>query len=75
MLGAGIELCFYLMPGLGGREAAAAHVAGSARVIRAVAAAAPAGGPLVVRLRTAAVVPGTPLGAPRRRASSRCPTT
>ncbi len=58
---AGLELCFYLMPGLGGREAAAAHVAGSARVLRAVAAAAPAGRPPVVRLRTAAVVPGTPL--------------
>ena len=63
MLGAGLELCFYLMPGLGGRAAAAAHVAGSARVIRAVAQAAPAGNPLVVRLRTAAVVPSTPLGA------------
>jgi len=58
---AGLELCFYLMPGLGGRQAAAAHVAGSARVLRAVAAAAPAERPLVVRLRTAAVVPGTPL--------------
>jgi hypothetical protein len=58
---AGLELCFYLMPGLGGREAAAAHVAGSARVLRAVAAAAPPERPLVVRLRTAAVVPGTPL--------------
>ncbi len=58
---AGLELCFYLMPGLGGLEAAAAHVAGSARVLRAVAAAAPAGRPPVVRLRTAAVVPGTPL--------------
>ncbi|MEI6725458.1 MAG: radical SAM protein [Actinomycetes bacterium] len=58
---AGLELCFYLMPGLGGREAAAAHVAGSARVLRAVAAAAHAERPLVVRLRTAAVVPGTPL--------------
>ena len=58
---AGLELCFYLMPGLGGRAASAAHVAGSARVIRAVAAAAPAERPLVVRLRTAAVVPGTPL--------------
>ena len=58
---AGLELCFYLMPGLGGRATAAAHVAGSARVIRAVAAAAPAERPLVVRLRTAAVVPGTPL--------------
>jgi hypothetical protein len=43
VLGAGIELCFYLMPGLGGRDPAVAaeHVAGSARVIRAVAAAAP----------------------------------
>ncbi len=41
VLGAGMELCFYLMPGLGGRSAADAHVAGSARVIRAVAAAAP----------------------------------
>lgn len=62
-LTAGLELCFYLMPGLGGRAQAAAHVAGSARVIRAVAEAAPAGRPLVVRLRTAAVVPGTPLAA------------
>ena len=61
VLQAGIQLCFYLMPGLGGREAAAAHVAGSARVLREVAAAAPAADPLVVRLRTAAVVPGTPL--------------
>jgi hypothetical protein len=60
---AGLELCFYLMPGLGGRGQATAHVAGSARVIRAVAAAAPAERPLVVRLRTAAVVPGTPLAA------------
>ncbi len=58
---AGLELCFYLMPGLGGRAAAAAHVAGSAGVISAVAAAAPAERPLVVRLRTAAVAPGTPL--------------
>ena len=58
---AGLELCFYLMPGLGGRAASAAHVAGSARVLRAVAAAAPAERPLVVRLRTAAVPPGTPL--------------
>jgi hypothetical protein len=61
VLDAGLELCFYLMPGLGGRAAAAAHVAGSARVLRAVAAAAPPERPLVVRLRTAAVSPGTPL--------------
>jgi hypothetical protein len=63
VLQAGLELCFYLRPGLGGRADAAAHVAGSARVIREVAQAAPAGNPLVVRLRTAAVVPSTPLGA------------
>ncbi len=63
VLEAGLELCFYLMPGLGGRAHAAAHVAGSARVIREVARAAPADNPLVVRLRTAAVVPSTPLGA------------
>ncbi len=59
-----MELCFYVMPGLGGRAASDAHVAGTARVIRAVAAASGAGegeNPLVVRLRTAAVVPGTPL--------------
>lgn len=76
VLGAGMELCYYVMPGLGGREAAtaAAHVAGTARVIRAVAAAASASAPsgasrvavgtaypFVVRLRTTAVSPGTPL--------------
>jgi hypothetical protein len=63
VLGAGMELCFYVMPGLGGRgeAASAAHVAGTARVIRAVAAASTPENPLVVRLRTAAVVPGTPL--------------
>jgi hypothetical protein len=61
VVGAGLELCFYLMPGMGGRAAAAEHVRGSAHVLRAVAAAAPADNPLVVRLRTAAVVPGTPL--------------
>lgn len=39
---AGMQLCFYVMPGLGGREeaACAAHVAGTACVIRAVAGAA-----------------------------------
>ena len=63
VLDAGMELCFYVMPGLGGRDpaASAAHVAGTARVIRVVAAAAPPENPLFVRLRTAAVAPGTPL--------------
>ncbi len=61
VLAAGMELCFYVMPGLGGRDLAAEHVRGTADVLRQVAAAAPAGRPLVVRLRTTAVVPGTPL--------------
>jgi hypothetical protein len=60
-LTAGLELCFYVMPGLGGRELSAAHVRGSAAVLRAVAAAAPAERPLMVRLRTTAVAAGTPL--------------
>ena len=30
VLGAGLELCFYFMPGLGGREVATAHVRGTA---------------------------------------------
>jgi hypothetical protein len=61
VLAAGLELCFYVMPGLGGRDLAGEHVRGTADVLRAVAAAAPAERALVVRLRTTAVVPGTPL--------------
>ena len=61
VLAAGMELCFYVMPGLGGRDLADEHVRGTADVLREVAAGAPAERPLVVRLRTAAVVPGTPL--------------
>ncbi len=63
VLEAGMELCFYVMPGLGGRDLAAAHVRGTADVLREVAAAAVPERPLVVRLRTTAVVPGTPLAA------------
>jgi hypothetical protein len=63
VLEAGMELCFYVMPGLGGRELATVHVRGTAAVLRAVAVQAPADRPLVVRLRTTAVVPGTPLAA------------
>jgi hypothetical protein len=63
VLGAGMELSYYVMPGLGGRELAGEHVAGTAAVLRRVALAAPTGKPLVVRLRTTAVVPGTPLEA------------
>ncbi len=61
VLEAGMELCFYVMPGLGGRDLADAHVRGTAAVLREVAAAATPARPLVVRLRTTAVVPGTPL--------------
>jgi radical SAM superfamily enzyme YgiQ (UPF0313 family) len=61
VLGAGMELCFYFMPGLGGRDLAAAHVAGTARVVRETAAAAVPERPLTVRLRTTAVSAGTPL--------------
>jgi hypothetical protein len=62
-LAAGFELCFYVMPGLGGRDLSAEHVRGTAEVLRAVAAAAAPERPLVVRLRTTATVPGTPLAA------------
>jgi len=61
VLEAGLELCFYVMPGLGGRQRAEAHVRGTAEVIRAVAVAARPEHPLVVRIRTTAVKPGTPL--------------
>lgn len=61
VLEAGMGLCFYVMPGLGGRDLADAHVRGTAAVLREVAAAATPARPLVVRLRTTAVVPGTPL--------------
>jgi len=61
VLGAGLELCFYVMPGIGGRRLSEEHVAGTATVLRDVASAAPERQPLVVRLRTAAVPPGTPL--------------
>jgi radical SAM superfamily enzyme YgiQ (UPF0313 family) len=64
----GFELCFYVMPGLGGAERSAEHAAGTARVIAAVARdAAPdsAGGGIppstTVRLRTLAIAPETPL--------------
>lgn len=60
-LAAGFELCFYVMPGLGGRGSSAEHAQGTARVVREVAAAAAPERPLFVRLRTTAVSPGTPL--------------
>jgi hypothetical protein len=63
VLEAGMELCYYFMPGLGGRarQPARAHVRESARVVRSVAAYAATERRFTVRLRTAAVVPGSPL--------------
>jgi len=60
-LAAGFELCFYVMPGLGGRELSDEHARGTARVVRETAAAAAPERPLFVRLRTTAVSRGTPL--------------
>lgn len=52
---AGINLCFYVMPGLGGRAMSQGHAADTARVVREVDADK-------VRLRSLVVSPGTPLG-------------
>jgi hypothetical protein len=51
---AGIELCVYLMPGLGGTALSTPHALESAAAINAI-------NPDFVRLRTLAVVAGTPL--------------
>jgi len=53
---AGIELCVYLMPGLGGTALTIPHALDSAAAINAIK-------PDFVRLRTLAVVEGTPLHA------------
>jgi hypothetical protein len=66
VLSAGLELCFYVMPGLGGERLRDAHVRGTAAVIGAVASVASARRPLVVRLRTVALPPGTPLAEQER---------
>ncbi|WP_027366028.1 radical SAM protein [Desulfotruncus alcoholivorax] len=52
--GAGISLCWYIMPGLGGKEHAREHALETARVINA-------GNPDYVRFRTLSVLKGTPL--------------
>lgn len=51
---AGIALCCYVMPGLGGKELSEAHALDTGRLIREIA-------PNFVRLRTAMVLEGTPL--------------
>jgi hypothetical protein len=51
---AGLELCVYVMPGLGGEEHSLAHADDTASAIAAI-------GPQFVRLRSTVAVPGTPL--------------
>jgi hypothetical protein len=51
---AGISLCEYVMPGLGGRRWTQEHAIETARVLNLI-------GPNHIRLRTLQVVPGTPL--------------
>ena len=50
----GISLCWYIMPGLGGKEYTREHALGTAEVINA-------GNPDYVRFRTLSVLKGTPL--------------
>ncbi len=52
---AGISLCLYLIPGIGGIDLSAEHVAGCIRVINGV-------NPAFVRFRSLYVEPHTPLG-------------
>jgi radical SAM superfamily enzyme YgiQ (UPF0313 family) len=52
---AGISLCEYVMPGLGGRKMSAEHATETARVLNAI-------NPDHIRLRTLHVHPNTPLG-------------
>lgn len=51
---AGISLCLYVMPGLGGARWSEEHALATARVINSI-------NPDHIRLRTLALVPGTPL--------------
>ncbi|NVM53537.1 MAG: radical SAM protein [Candidatus Helarchaeota archaeon] len=50
----GISLCFYVMPGLGGKEYTKQHIIGTANVLNQV-------NPDFIRIRTFQVIPGTPL--------------
>jgi radical SAM superfamily enzyme YgiQ (UPF0313 family) len=54
VVASGISLCFYVMPGLGGKEFTKQHAAGTARVINAV-------NPGFIRIRTFQPIPGTPI--------------
>jgi len=50
----GVSLCFYVMPGLGGKEYSAQHVIGTANVLNQV-------NPAFIRIRTFQPIPGTPI--------------
>ncbi|NVM27768.1 MAG: radical SAM protein [Candidatus Helarchaeota archaeon] len=50
----GISLCFYVMPGLGGRQYSKQHAEGTANVIKQV-------NPDFIRIRTFQPIPGTPI--------------
>lgn len=54
VVASGISLCFYVMPGLGGKQYSKQHVEGTSRVINEV-------NPDFVRIRTFQPIPGTPI--------------
>ncbi len=54
VVGSGLALSEYVMPGLGGREFSREHALETARVLNAI-------GPDYIRIRTLHVIPGTPL--------------
>ncbi|MHA1651147.1 MAG: radical SAM protein [Candidatus Helarchaeota archaeon] len=54
VVASGISLCFYVMPGLGGKEYSAQHVRGTAYVLNQV-------NPDFIRIRTFQPIPGTPI--------------
>ncbi len=55
VVAAGLHLCCYVMPGLGGAALSDEHAAETARVLAAIQ-------PAAVRLRSLVISPGTPLG-------------
>jgi len=52
--GAGISLCEYVMPGIGGRKMSSDHVTGTAAALNEI-------DPDYIRLRSLYIIPGTPL--------------
>ncbi|MHA1131278.1 MAG: radical SAM protein, partial [Candidatus Helarchaeota archaeon] len=54
VVASGISLCFYVMPGLGGKEYSEQHVIGTATVLNK-------GNPNFIRIRTFQPIPNTPI--------------